>query len=532
MVALFVSLKLTLLRNRLRRPAALAQLVIGAILVALLAAFLLALLAGARGLGAGVAADLFVMLCFFQLVGWAVTPLLVFGVDETLDARRFALLPLSQGTLLRGLLAAALIGVFPIGNAIVLVGGALAISSPLWTLVLALPAAVLQLLLCVLLSRAMAATMSGLLSSRRGRDLAILFGLALVLLPQLTQVAAGRVSQVTNLPLLLAELTAPMRWLPPGALAHVAADAAAGAWAMVAYDLGIGVVTVALVAWWWRAALSRSLVRPDSSTIRDIKRRRGLPGLVETLVPGRVGVVAAADLRMTWRDPMRRMNWVIIGAVGLLLPYLPMASGASGPTGGPYGGVFLAFFLGLVAINQLGYDGSGLWQHLVTGGGRGAATAEIWGHTLAVLVPAVVLVPVSVVTGAVVGGHVSAIVGAFGLAIPLLAGTLAGSALGSVWLPYGVPQKRTSAFASNAPGQGAKAMLAVLVAVVIGVVSVFPALAFLLLGLAAPVFGWLVPLVGVVTAAVVLPLAVRLAGAQYADRGPSILAMASTGDRV
>src|SRR5690606_28105223 len=44
------------------------------------------------------------------VLGWALLPLLFFGVDETLDPARFALLPLRRGTLVRGMLAAAFVG--------------------------------------------------------------------------------------------------------------------------------------------------------------------------------------------------------------------------------------------------------------------------------------------------------------------------------------------------------------------------------------------------------------------------------------
>ena len=45
------------------------------------------------------------------MLGWLLLPLVFFGVDETLDPARFALLPLPRRTLVTGLFAAALIGV-------------------------------------------------------------------------------------------------------------------------------------------------------------------------------------------------------------------------------------------------------------------------------------------------------------------------------------------------------------------------------------------------------------------------------------
>ena len=45
------------------------------------------------------------------MLGWLLLPLVFFGVDETLDPARFALLPLRRRTLVTGMLAAALVGV-------------------------------------------------------------------------------------------------------------------------------------------------------------------------------------------------------------------------------------------------------------------------------------------------------------------------------------------------------------------------------------------------------------------------------------
>src|SRR2546430_17468214 len=45
------------------------------------------------------------------VLGWLFLPLLFFGVDETLDPARFALLPLPRRTLAVGMLAAACVGI-------------------------------------------------------------------------------------------------------------------------------------------------------------------------------------------------------------------------------------------------------------------------------------------------------------------------------------------------------------------------------------------------------------------------------------
>jgi ABC-2 type transport system permease protein len=74
-------------------------------------------LAGAVGLGVSGAAPPavgYVVAVFAGVattLGWTLVPLLFFGVDESIDPARFALLPIRRGTLARGMLAAAFVGV-------------------------------------------------------------------------------------------------------------------------------------------------------------------------------------------------------------------------------------------------------------------------------------------------------------------------------------------------------------------------------------------------------------------------------------
>jgi ABC-2 type transport system permease protein len=531
-VALFVRLKLSLLKNRFRQgPSAILQLVGSIVLVGFLTVMGIGGLLAARFAGSpAIATDVLTILQFLQAVGWAVSPLLAFGIDETLDPRRFALLPLSRSTLVRGLLAAALIGVFPIGNALVLAGGAVAVASPWWTLVLSVPAAALQLIFCIVLSRALAASMAGLLQSRRGRDLAVLVGVIVVLLPQgLNVLLSGAAGQADPGAMLLG-LAAPARWLPPGALAHVAADAGAGSWGLVGLDLLIGVGAVLLVALWWRTALSRSLVRPDASTAQNVSRRGPLSGLAERLFAGPVGLIAGRDLRLAGRDPIRRMSWATGVVIGIVVPAVPIFSG-QGPIGGAFSGWMLALLLGIQAANQFGFDGSGLWQHLVIFGSRAQARAEVLGHAVAVLLPGVPLVFLSAVVFPLIVGQPQQIPVAIGLMLAVFGGVVAGACVSSVWTPYGVPQSRTSAFASSAPGQSGRAFAALLIAAAVAVPTALPAGILLALSAFLPALVWAVLVVGVLSAAAAVTLGVRVAGDAYAARGPAILAVVASGDR-
>ncbi len=112
MVALFASLKWRLVTSRLRRSRrAVADLDRGRLLVAVLAVLLFIAFGLAQLRRVPDVAPLVVTGCLAaQLLAWALMPLVAFGVDETVDPQRFALLPLRTSTLQRGLLVTALVG--------------------------------------------------------------------------------------------------------------------------------------------------------------------------------------------------------------------------------------------------------------------------------------------------------------------------------------------------------------------------------------------------------------------------------------
>ncbi len=92
-----------------------------------------------------------------------------------------------------------------------------------------------------------------------------------------------------------------------------------------------------------------------------------------------MGLIAGRDLRLAGRDPIRRMSWATSVVIGIVVPLVPLFSGHSS-IGGPYSGWMIALLVGFQATNQFGFDGSGLWQHLVIFGGRAHARAEVLGH--------------------------------------------------------------------------------------------------------------------------------------------------------
>ena len=253
MVAVLVRLKLTLLANSLRRSVwRTVGLVVGlvygfgAVVAVLVGLFAL------RFTSAALTADVTVVAYSALTVGWLLMSLLVFGVDETVDPARFALLPVRARDLLPGLFAAALLGV-P-GVATVLVAAGLVIT---WARTVPLIAAAaiafpLGVATCVLLARVATSALAAVLASRRFRDL-VLVGFALFgvvvglggnLLGTFGASDPGRLRQA------LAVVAQVAGWSPFGWAWAVPADIARDQWLVAGVHL---LLAGGLVAVLWRA---------------------------------------------------------------------------------------------------------------------------------------------------------------------------------------------------------------------------------------------------------------------------------------
>jgi len=109
-VALLVRLKLTLLKNSLKRSLWRTVGLIIALLYALgIVVVVLAAMVGLRYTSLALTADITVIAYTGLTLGWLLMSMLVFGVDETIDPAKFALLPVRASELLPGLLLAGLV---------------------------------------------------------------------------------------------------------------------------------------------------------------------------------------------------------------------------------------------------------------------------------------------------------------------------------------------------------------------------------------------------------------------------------------
>ena len=525
MVALFASLKWRLLTSRLRTVSRGKRILtlIGLVVVAAVAALMAVSFAIQRGQGDNgqVVAALFMT---SQLVAWALTPMLAFGVDETVDPHRFALLPLRRSTMLRGLTVAAVIGWLPAVNVILLIGVAIGISPVLGLLPVSLVCVAVQLLMCVVLSRAASTSLADLMSTRRGRDLGMVVGFGVFVLYMGLNAGLSSIGNSAGFGDNVSLAARVLYWTPPGSLARIPALIHDGHPATAAMLALLPIATVAVGYWWWAAALKKAMESGPSTTESSAPAGDhdfGGAGV------GTAWVVAARDAVLVWRDPMRRLPWLMVLVFMIGMPFIWVQG-----HGALFAVSFGALMSGTQVGNQFGVDGSGMWLHLVAIGDRARARAEMLGHLWLALIPGTVLVALSVAVCAVVRGDEKWIPAALGLGLSCLIGGGGLASYMSSAKPYAMPQARGSMFASAAPQHKVRAFQVSMVVLLGGVVLALPAGALVLLTvLVAPWWGWIGLIVGPLVAGWATRILLQKAATIYFDDAPEIFAEVKLGDR-
>jgi ABC-2 type transport system permease protein len=332
LVGHFVALKVALIRNGLRgSPLRIALFLVGSLigLIMALFGFILLALPPARAIDRS-ALPVFLFTALF--VAWLLFPLFGYGLDETLDPDRLALLPLSRAGLMKGLLASSLIGIAPAATLLALLGAVFGYGSLGVGGLLVVAGVGVELLLCLTAARAVTTGLSRLMRSRRARDVWVgafaLFGVALNLMAQALRLV-GRPAGSAE----VARLSDVLRWFPPGLAGRAVLEAGAGRTLVSVVDLALAAAAVWLLGLWWaknldrltttteparRAAASGDLPRPAAMVAR--KSGSLFPRVAWFLPRNRRGAVAAKELRYLWREPGQRaarFSSILISVLGV-----------------------------------------------------------------------------------------------------------------------------------------------------------------------------------------------------------------------
>ncbi|MET7707153.1 ABC transporter permease [Micromonospora sp. NPDC005413] len=475
------------------------------------------------------------------VLGWLLLPLVFFGVDETLDPARFALLPLPRRTLVTGLFAAALVSV-PV-LAVLIASSGLVLTS--WVLggwsagLVALFGVLGGLLLCVAASRAVTSAFATMLRSRRVRDLAaVLLAVTAALLGplQVFGLAALRETDWTR----LTGVATVIGWTPLGAPWTAGIDLAQGRVWAAPVKLLITVVTIGALLAWWSRSLESAMVGAASSG-KAPAQRGVIGGAVAQLFPrvagwarrDRFGALVAREARYWWRDARRRANLITIAVVGIFIPVMinlggssfavedgqgfTMGAGDSSPVLVTLSMIFVGVLASVTLANQFGFDGSAYAANVVAGvPGRVELRARMTAFSLYVLP---MLAFVAVVLAVVLGRP-----GWIGLTAGSLAATygagLAVNSFVSVLGAYSLPET-SNPFAMNSGAGLAKGLLTLLAMIVSAVAAVPMLVAAALLGDA---WLWLALPLGAAYGLGAALLGAYLAGDVLDRRQPELLA--------
>ncbi|MGQ4382061.1 transporter [Streptomyces sp. SAS_270] len=522
-----VRLKLSLLRNGLRQSAGRrAAYVTSMVLALLFAALQLLGLIAMRGNAHATAVA--VLLVAVLGIGWAVMPLFFPSGDETLDPTRLVMLPLRPRPLVRALLAASLVGVGPLFSLCLLAGSVISVAHGAAAYVTAVVGAALALLVCVALARAVAAANIRLLTSRKGRDLAVLSGLVIAIGAQLVNFGAQRLGSAGGLSQLdpVADV---LRWVPPASAIGAVDSVSEGSYgAGVAQLLLSAGALVGLVALWTRH-LTQLMTSPDGSTLQaaepGARDRASATGLSRLLPAGRTGTVMERSLRYVWRDPKTKAAWVTSLAIGLIVPVFNALQG----TGSIYFACFAAGMLGIQMYNQFGQDTSAFWMVAMTISSTRDAYVELRGRALALLVITLPYATLVVVVTTAMLGDWPRLPEVLGMSLALLGAMLATGAWSSARFPYSIPQE---GYKNVAPGQAGLAWIAIFGGMVSAALLSAPVIALTIwLNVSADgdEWSWLLLPLGAAYGTLIAWAGLRLAAPRTARRLPEILAAVSKG---
>lgn len=295
---------------------------------------------------------------FVFFFAWVALPVIIFPLDENLDPQQLAVLPIDNTTMIGGLAAASLVAPVTLVPIALLTANAISLRSGWWMVV---PASLIYMGLLTVGSQLFSASISAILRTRRGRDVATFLVLGLAG----GSFFAYRTMAITVQESGLARATLGhpiMDWallIPPVSAQRAIVEAAAGNALPALGFLLAAALGLAVLALLWRKLLDWMLTTPqEGSRPAGRARRRGMA----TSPWGVISTLARKELRFYIRDPRQRLVWTgTVIFVGLAIGGTIM--GARGffdirdNDWAPLAAPILVLFVGLpIALNLFGWE--------------------------------------------------------------------------------------------------------------------------------------------------------------------------------
>lgn len=434
MVARILQLRLSLFLGAFRGPAArVARTVAGLVLLAVVVG---AACVGVLRLADEPADTTMIVLTLAGaaiLVGYAVGPI-VAAVPDQLDPRRFTVFGVSPGTTTAGLALASFLSVPSL--ALIAVDVCIAI---VWTEMgvppsVAAISAFVHVVTCVFVARLAMSVASATMRARRTRELSSLFvlGIVVVVLPVTVFFASldwnGRIPSQVNAMIDVLILT------PLGAGAGAPGAIALGAPAVAWTATAIGLATAAIVVAVWLWLVRRLLTTVENPA--EAQQRGGLGWFA--VAPGTpAGAIAARSIVYWFSDSRYLANIAIIPVAGLL-PIIPLLiAGVPAPVTALFPVPIMALFFGWLAHNDVAYDATAVWTHIVTGV---SGIADRIGRIVPVLLIGIPVLAVAIPVSIAFYDRWALLPAMVGVAAALFLAALGLSSIASAAVPYAVPR--------------------------------------------------------------------------------------------
>jgi ABC-2 type transport system permease protein len=542
MFRVVMSLRIATTRHQLRRDWWRVLFLVGGIVWSI--SLVPAVLWAARVLSyndAQTKAEALVLVAGVLLAGWVIVPLLVTGLDDSLDPGRFASLGIGAKQLARPLAVTTLLTVPALFFLFVLAGLSTSWRTEHpkpWPLVVGLVGAVLTWLAMVFSARVAAAWAARVLGSRRSREAALVAAVVALglIAPAVWVVIRDGLDLVLEY-----DLRVLMRQL---AVTPIGAGMAAPRYIVdgepwqAAWRIAMMLAWVALLVRAWRANVAHSLVHPifrgggtrrrDDSILVAGERaaRRASAPLARLRGSGAERIPRAAvraRLSHYWfSDPRYLSNLAGVLVVPLIVAGLIMPLFGLDARWSFAAPVLLAATIGWGRHNDVAYDSSALWLDVASGRLGTAVTRGRIGAVLMWAAPMVLVVALAALAWTRMWELTPAVLGA---CAGVLGSTLGVSAITSVAFPYRAPGPGESPFGAEVGSVGAglfAQFMSSLITFIVIPASIIP----LVLAVAVDArWGWAATVVGLASGAVVYLIGVRVAGIIYDRRSGDLIGL-------
>lgn len=518
MVAHFLRLKVRLLANAFKRsPWRIVGLVIGIAYGLAATAVAVAALVALRMVPAEVAAPAVVTAGSLVVLGFLLLPL-AFGVDDTLDPRRFALFGIPSSRLATGLAAAAIVGVPGLAITVVAFMQIVTWSRNPLAVGLGIVSWAVIVVTCVLGARVTTSLAAFLLASRRAKELTGIIAILVIVLlsPAFSMLAAvdWREDGLAT----LGSIAGAAGWTPLGAAWSAPALASSGSPGAAVAQALIGIAFAGALWLAWRALVVAMLVAPERQS--PSKRYLGL-GWFDRLPARPTGAVAARSLTYWARDGRYRVSLAIIPVVPLLWMLPLLIAGADWHQVVLLPIPIMCLFAAWTSHNDIAYDNTAFWLHVASNiPGR----ADRIGRAAPMLIFGVPLLLVGSVAAAWLHGDWSVLPSLIGLSSCVLLAGLGLSSFMSARFPYPAVRPGDSPFQQPQSSGSASALIQSLSFFA----SVIIAAPVLVLGVLGYLFGGYWPLAALLTGlgmgAAGLIAGVLLGARVFDRRSPELLA--------